>query len=139
MDIIKTQNPNGGIRNILMFQLDISWQLLEYNLNNLGDEECLWKPSLRGLHVVDRQGVWCADWPEIETYDIGPPSIAWLTWHIIYWWSMVFEYSFGQKTLSQEAVPWPGNMRAVKEKIFMLHDEWKTVLMTLSDEHHLAF
>ena len=37
-----------------------------------------------------------------EGYDIGPPSIAWLTWHIGFWWSMVLDHSFADGTLSRD-------------------------------------
>ncbi len=129
----------NSLRDTLNFQFDISWKMMEIHLNSLvDDEELLWRPTTRGLHVVNRLGVWYADWPDTETYDIGPPSIAWLTWHIIFWWSMVFDYSFGSGILNQENIHWPGNTAAVKEKIAQLHDEWKTMLTTLSDEELLS-
>jgi hypothetical protein len=132
------QNPTDSVRNALLFQFDISWQMLEYHLNGLEDEECLWKPSSRGLHVVSESGIWKAEWPETESYDIGPPSIAWLTWHINFWWSMVFDYSFGNGVLMREDIHWPGSMAAVREKIIHLRDEWRTVLTTLSEEELLS-
>jgi len=35
-----------------------------------------------------------------------PPSVAWLTWHITYWWSMVLDHSF-EEFLSSERTRWP--------------------------------
>ncbi|HYE81767.1 MAG TPA: DinB family protein [Clostridia bacterium] len=128
------QNSTDNIRNTLIFQLDISWQMLELHLTGLEDEECLWKPAPRSLHVADEAGIWRADWPDTEAYDIGPSSIAWLTWHITFWWSMVFDYAFGNGTLTREAINWPGSVTAAREKIIQLHDEWKTKLETLPDE-----
>lgn len=133
-----TQNSMDSVRNALIFQFDISWQLLEFHLNGLGDEECLWKPCSKGLHVINKQGIWSTDWPETESYDIGPASIAWLTWHITFWWSMVFDYSFGKGTLEREDIQWSGSTIAVKEKIIKLRDEWKTILTTISDEEFLS-
>lgn len=132
------KNSIDCIRDTLKFQFDISCQMLEYHLSSIEDVECLWKPCPKGLHVNNKSGEWCADWPETETYDIGPSSIAWITWHIIFWWSMVFDYSFGKGTLTREAVFWPGSAIATKEKIYQLRDEWKTVLATLSDEKLLS-
>lgn len=132
------QNSTDTTRNALKFQFDISWKLLEFHLNGLEDEECLWKPYSKGLHVINKQGIWCADWPDTESYDIGPSSIAWLTWHITFWWSMVFDYSFGNGTLTREDVHWPGNMIAVREKMILLRDKWRTALATLSDEEFLS-
>lgn len=122
------------IRNLLEFQFEISWQLLEIHLTELDDSECLWRPSSRGLHVVNNSGTWEADWPDSEAYDIGPSSIAWITWHIIFWWSMVFDYSIGDGILEHEDVYWPGDMVNVRKKIIQLRDEWRTVLKTLPEE-----
>ncbi len=132
------RNSTDSVRDMLMFQLDISWKLLELHLTDLDNGECLWKPGPRGLHVVNESGIWRADWPDTEAYDMGLPSIAWLTWHITFWWSMVFDHSFGSGTLTRENVYWPGDMKAVREKMIELHDKWKTVLGTLPDEELLS-
>ncbi|MBR0600296.1 DinB family protein [Sinanaerobacter chloroacetimidivorans] len=131
-------NSAGDIRNLINFQFDISWQLLEYHFNGLTDEECLWKPQANGLHVHHEGGKWRADWPDSESYDIGPASIAWLTWHIIYWWSMVLDYSTGNGTLTREQVQWSGNITDVSENINNLRDRWKTLLEKLSDDELLS-
>ena len=67
------------LRAVLDGQLGIAWQLLRLHMADLGDAECLWRPTPRGLHVIHRAGTWVAEWPETETYLGGPPSIAWLT------------------------------------------------------------
>jgi hypothetical protein len=77
-------------------------------------------------------GEWRADWPEHERYDLGPPSIAWLTWHIGFWWSMALDYSFGEGTLSREKVTWPGSADAVRELVAGLHGAWREKLEHLS-------
>lgn len=133
-----TENSIENLRNTLNFQFDICWQMLEYHLGDLKDDECLWRPSSKGLHVNNEFGVWKADWPENEDYDMGPSSIAWITWHIIFWWSMVLDYSFGEGTLTQEDIHWPGNMTDVREKIKKLHDDWKNILNTLSEDELLS-
>lgn len=51
---------------------------------------------------------------------------------------MVFDYSFGNGTLTREDVHWPGNMIAVREKMIQLCDKWRTALATLSDEEFLS-
>lgn len=132
------QNSTDSVRNTLKFQFDISWQMLELHLAGLDDEECLWRPGARGLHVVHKSEVWHADWPDTEAYDMGPSSIAWLTWHITFWWSMVFDYSFGNGTLTREDVLWPGTMAAVRKKMAQLRDEWRTILTALSNEELLS-
>lgn len=133
-----TQNSIDSLRNTLNFQFDMSWQLLEIHLKDLGDDECLWRHSTKGLHVINKLGIWHADWPDSEDYDMGPSSIAWLTWHIIFWWSMVFDYSFGNRLLTRENVHWPGNMILVRGKIEQFRDDWRNILATMSDEELLS-
>jgi hypothetical protein len=122
-------------RELLLRQFDVAWKLLAFHLDGLTTEECLWRPAPRGLHVHrGEDGHWRADWPDREDYDIGPPSIAWVTWHIGYWWSMVLDHSFGPKTLSREGVAWPGSADAVRASIVSLRDEWRSRLEALSDD-----
>src|SRR6202011_3870607 len=97
-------------------------------------EECMWRPAHEGLHVhrVDG-GRWRADWPDHEGYSLGPPSIAWLTWHVGFWWSMVLDHSFGGGALSRESVMWPGTADGVREWLGRLHGEWRAALEALGD------
>lgn len=124
-----------GLRSCLIGQFDRAWKLTRYHLDDLSDDECLWRPAARGAHVRRTDGgAWRADWPEDESYGVGPPSIAWLTWHIDYWWSMVLDHSFGAGELSREQVEWAGGARAVQERIAGLESEWRTAIEALSPE-----
>jgi hypothetical protein len=97
-------------RDYLIRQFETAWKLTNFHLDGLATEECLLRPADEGLHVRRlADGTWRADWPDHEGYDIGPPSIAWLTWHLGFWWSMVLNHSFGDGTLSRDAVTWPGD------------------------------
>lgn len=133
-----SQGTADCIRNTLNFQFQISWQLLDLHLSGLEDEEYLWRPAAKGLHVFKGAGGWLADWPESETHDIGPPSIAWLTWHITYWWTMVLDYSFGHGTLTRADVGCLGNIHETRERIARLRDEWEAAVAELSDEAFLS-
>jgi hypothetical protein len=126
------------IRSMISFQLDISWQLLEFHLTGLEDKECLWRPGGKGLHVHHHAGIWRSDWPDRETYDIGPASVSWLTWHIIFWWSMALDHSFGEGKLTREDVQWPGSTADAKEKITSLRNDWTAAVSALSDEDMLS-
>ncbi len=126
-------------RSTLIMQFDIAWQLLEYHLNNLEDEECMWRPSKKkGLHVWEKDNYWIADWPDTEDYTLGAPSIAWITWHIIFWWSMVFDSSFGEGTLSREEINWPGDMKEARKVMIKYHEDWRAILVTISEEEFIA-
>lgn len=122
-------------RGYLMRQFETAWELTRYHLDGLSTDECLWRPATRGLHVQQLpDGKWRADWPEHEGYDLGPPSIAWLTWHLGFWWSMVLDHSFGDGKLSRENVLWPGNADAVRESIGQLKGQWQGALEKLTDD-----
>jgi hypothetical protein len=119
----------------LIRQFETAWKLAHFHLKGLVTEECLWRPAHSGLHVYQlANGVWRADWPDHEGYDVGPPSIAWLTWHIGFWWSMVLNHSFGDGTVSREEVTWPGSADDVRKWLGRLHREWRTVLEQVTDE-----
>ena len=121
-------------RAVLLRQLDTAWKLASYHLDGLTTEECLWRPAARGLHVQRASDAWLADWPEHEGYDIGPPSIAWITWHMGFWWSMVYDHSFGDATLSREHVHWPGDAEGVRFWLGELHERWRGAIDQLSDD-----
>src|SRR5258708_17000077 len=116
-------------------QLETAWKLASYHLDGLTTEECVWRPARAGLHVQQLpDGTWHADWPTHEGYDIGPPSIAWLTWHIWFWWSMALDHSFGSGALAREDVPWPGSASDVRKEIDRLKTAWQVALEGIADD-----
>ena len=124
---------------LLLRQLETAWALASYHLHGLTTEECLWRPAADGPHVGrDDDGLWRADWPEHEGYNLGPPSISWLTWHMIFWWSMVLDHSFGDGTLERQAVTWPGDADSVRGRIETLQAEWRAAVEGLSEANLAA-
>jgi hypothetical protein len=125
---------NDGARSYLIRQFETAWKLTAFHLQGLTTEECLWRPAPQGLHVHrGPEGTWRVDWPDHEGYDIGPPSIAWLTWHLGFWWCMVLNHSFGDATLSREKVLWPGDADGVRDWLGRLQGEWRAVLQRVTD------
>ena len=121
------------LQNVLRRHLDTACMLAQHHLHSLSTEECLWQPTPVGPHVRrGAQGRWLADWPDSEDYRAGAPSIGWLTWHIIYWWSMVLDQSFGEGRLTKDDVEWPGDARSVVKLIKQLEGEWRANLERLS-------
>lgn len=119
----------------LVRQFDTAWKLLGYHLETLSTEECLWRPAARGLHVQrGEDGTWRADWPEHEGYGLGPSSIGWLGWHLLFWWNMVRDHSFGEGQLTREQIVWPGSAEALRAQLRALHDDWRAQLLVLDDE-----
>ena len=126
-------------RDTLLRQFDTAWKLMSYHLNGLTTDECFWRPAHKGPHVTNEaDGVWRADWPEHEGYDLGPPSIAWLTWHIIFWWSMTLDHSFAEAQLTREAVTWPGDAEGARKTIVALQERWLSALATLNDAEFVS-
>jgi DinB superfamily len=123
------------VRGYLMRQFETAWKLTSFHLDGLTTDECLWRPAHAGLHVHRvPDGRWRADWPDRESYDIGPPSIGWLTWHLGYWWSMVLDQSFGNGSLAREDVMWPGNADDVRAWVGRLQERWRSALEQVTDD-----
>jgi hypothetical protein len=121
-------------RDTLVRQFEIAWALASFHLEGLTTEQCLWRPAGSGPHVRrDADGVWRADWPDRESYDLGPPSIAWLTWHIVFWWSMALDHSFDKGELTRQRVDWPGDAPGVKARILALATRWREELARLPE------
>lgn len=125
---------NDFVRDTLIRQFDTAWRLASHHLDGLTTQECLWRPAATGLHVRRQEsGRWVADWPEHEGYGLGPASIAWLTWHAGFWWSMVLDHSFGEGALSREAVTWPGSADAAGQWLTSLAGEWRSSVAALTE------
>lgn len=125
------------MKNQIIFQLDMCWQLYSYHMETLTDEEALWVFKSDGLQVREINSTWQADWPHTETYEIGPASIAWTLWHIIYWWSTALNHNFGDGSLTKDDVIWPGSVSMAKAKIQELYTEWKSIINSM-DENDFA-
>lgn len=122
-------------RDQLLRQFRIASALLHHHLDDLTTDECLWRPAPRGLHVrKTKDGRWIAEWPDHEEYSLGPPSAAWITWHIGFWWSMVLDHSFGEGSLSREDVFWPGDAPSVTLWIKQQEHRWLAAVAELDDE-----
>jgi hypothetical protein len=122
-------------RSYLLRQLETAWKLTSYHLDGLTTDECLWQPASKGLHIHRAaDGKWRADWPDREGYDIGPPSMGWLTWHMIFWWSMVLDHSFGEGGLAREQVSWPGSVDDVRKQLSELQQRWRAAIERMTEE-----
>lgn len=124
---------NNDIIRCLLQQFEISWQLLSYHLNGLMIGECLWQPTERGIVLTKiNDTTYKGNFPETEGYEVGAPNIAWLTWHIDFWWSMVLNHSFGDGTLNSDMVEWKPSVIDIKSRFEALKDEWIQCITNLS-------
>lgn len=125
---------DAPIRDLLLRQFETACALTAYHLDGLTTEECLWRPASRGLHVHRAEtGRWRADWPDHEGYDLGPSSIAWTTWHILFWWSMALDSTYGPVSRTHEEVDWPGTADGVRAAIENLQTRWRSLLEQSTD------
>lgn len=122
--------PRGSAGALLSSQFQMAWALASHHLEGLTTEECLWRPAPRGLHL-DSNGV--GEWPAHEGYDLGPPSIAWITWHMCFWWRKALEHLRGQTSLAFSSVTWPGTATLVRAELMSLCDEWRTTVLARGD------
>ncbi|RIJ32238.1 DinB family protein [Henriciella algicola] len=128
---------SSDLKAVLLRQYDMAWRLAELHLDALTTEDCLWRPGGEaGLHVWrdDASGRWHADWPDREDYEIGPASLGWITWHLIFWWQTVLDQSFGDGQLARENVLWPGSADGVREEVRALACRWRALVEGLDDE-----
>ena len=127
------------IAKLLLRQHETAWRLAAYHLEGLSTDECLWRPGPKGLHVIfDDDMAWRGEWPEHEGYDLGPPSIAWLLWHMTYWWSMVVDHSFGDASLDRHRISCPPDAEAMAAELTSRHRDWVHRISDLDDRELLA-
>ncbi|NGF58271.1 DinB family protein [Parapedobacter sp. SGR-10] len=125
----------NNLMKCLIEQFKISNQLLTYHLNTLTIEECLWQPSKKGIYLK-RIGAdkWKGTFPESEDYKVGPPNIAWLTWHIDFWWSMVINHSFEEGTLGMDDIVWQPSIEKITNQFETLAQKWLKLISGLSTD-----
>jgi hypothetical protein len=120
--------------DLLIRQLDIAWALLDYHLKDLDDPICLWEPAPICWTVrPDGQGRWTADWEVPEPDPVPAVSIAWVTWHIGYWWTTTLGHCFGSGAPEREEITWPGTAASAIDWMRGLERDWRANLLRLTD------
>ncbi|MGV0788805.1 DinB family protein [Mycolicibacterium sp. XJ2] len=113
----------------LRWQFDLVWALADLHLASLADDDFLWEPTEVTWTVrPDAGGVWHADWSDTEPQPIPVPTIAWLTWHVDWWWSSAISHLTGEAPREPRDVTWPGEGAAVVARLRHLADRWRKVL-----------
>ena len=114
-------------RETLLWQLGVAKGLLDLVTAGLTDEESLATPAGSGSWSVREQpgGMWLADWSEEEPDPSPPTTVAWLLWHITWWWSDVSGRAFGEGPVDRDRAVWPGSVDAALDVIEGCHDAWR--------------
>lgn len=113
-------------------QFDLAWALADLHLSALTDDDWFWEPSevVWTLHK-DGAGRWSPDWADTEPDPIPVPTIGWISWHIIYWWSAALDQLAGRPPRPHTEIVWPGTAETIPE-IRSLHARWHELLATLT-------
>ena len=120
---------------LLRWQFDLTWSLFEYHLERLDAADPLWEPARLcwTVHPTEGEG-WAPDWSEAEPDPVPVPTIAWITWHIGWWWTVTIDHLRGRPPHDRTDVVWPGDATRSVEWLRRLRTEWVEVLDELTDE-----
>lgn len=114
-------------------QFDVAWALTEFHLAALVEADFGWEPAdLCWTVRCDASGRWRADFAEIEPDPVPVPTIAWLTWHIDFWWSAAIASLAGRTPAAPADVSWPGSGDAAVARIRDLAEQWRNTLPQLN-------
>jgi DinB superfamily len=115
----------------ILFQFDLAWALADLHLAALVDDDFLWEPAPLCWTVrPDSAGVWRPDFAEVEPDPIPVPTVAWLTWHIDWWWSTTIDRVTSAPPRDRTDVTWPGTGSAAVTRIRELAVGWRELIAT---------
>ncbi|SCK06714.1 DinB superfamily protein [Streptomyces sp. WMMB 714] len=116
-------------RDLLRFQFDLTWSLFEYHLERLTPADFLWEPAAHCWTVrCDDAGAWVPDWADSEPDPVPVPTVAWLSWHIGWWWGVTADHARGRTPRERTEIVWPGAGEPAVEWLRGMHAEWLSVL-----------
>jgi hypothetical protein len=114
-------------------QFDLAWALTEFHLGELTEEDFGWAPAELCWTVHrDEAGRWHADFADVEPDPVPVPTIAWLTWHIDYWWSAAIDTLAGRTPPAARDVCWAGTGHGAAARLRALAGQWRDVLASLT-------
>ena len=96
-------------RALLQRQLAIMWQFAaDFVIDKIDEELALWEPSTNVCTVHRGPDGWSADWPDEDNGHLPDATIAWLLWHIEWWWADTVERVAGRPGVSPSDHEWSG-------------------------------
>ena len=109
-------------RAVIDRQVRVMFELANEVLTDLTLDECLWQIDPHSWTVHERDGRWFGEIAE-ETPDLPTPTLAWTTWHPIWWLRTLLAHTTGEQVPAPESVEWPGPDAALPT-LRALWDEW---------------
>ncbi|MFJ6953533.1 DinB family protein [Micromonospora aurantiaca (nom. illeg.)] len=124
----------ASVTALLRRQFDLTWALAEYHLDRLEPGDFLWEPAaLCWTMRQDPAGGWRADWADTEPDPVPVPTIAWLTWHIGWWWSVAADHVRQRPARERDDIRWPGPGAETVAWLRELRSEWTDTLDGLTE------
>ncbi|MGW9396148.1 DinB family protein [Streptomyces sp. NPDC055642] len=119
---------------LLRWQFELTWSLFEYHLERLEPEDFLHEPAPRCWTVRrSAEGTWIPDWADTEPDPVPVPTIAWVSWHIDWWWSVTLDHARGRRPRERTDITWPGEGAPTVDRLRALRTEWLALLDDLTD------
>lgn len=116
------------LRTILRDQCDVAWSLFEYHAEALTDEVLLWSPSAHQWTMRQVDDRWRADLAKVEPDPVPVTTIAWLTWHMGWWWSTATAHLAQTPAPSPDEIQWPESASEIIRWLDRIHVQWQQVL-----------
>lgn len=118
----------------LQWQFSLAWRLAGYHLPVLTDDVCLWEPAPCCWTVRQSpDGKWRPDWADVEPDPPPTTTIGWLSWHLIWWWSVALRAIRNEPGVAREDVLWPGSAEGVRCRLEALAQAWSAILADLPE------
>jgi DinB family protein len=120
----------------IRLQFDLAWALTDLHLTALSENDFWWEPAdLCWTVRRDDAGQWQVDFADVEPDPVPVPTIAWLAWHIDFWWSAAIDSLQGRVAVAAADVTWAGSGSAAVARIRTLAELWRNLLagMTAAD------
>ncbi|GAB3644538.1 DinB family protein [Glycomyces tarimensis] len=137
---LSSDRPVGDM-DLPRWQFDLTWELFEYHLQRIETEDFLWKPAAEcwTMHQAD-DARWAPDWSDAELDPVPVPTIAWLCWHMGWWWSVAADHAHGRAPGEREDIAWTGPGQPTVDWLRGLREDWLAALdrLTETDLHATA-
>lgn len=110
-------------------QFDLAWALTDLHLTALTEGDFFWEPA-DVCWTVRRNdnGQWHADFADREPDPVPVPTVAWLTWHIDFWWSAAIDGLHGRARRGADEIAWAGSGSAAVSRLHELATHWRHLL-----------
>jgi len=119
--------PAADPRALLQRQLGLEWRFArDFIFGRIDDELALWSPVADPCTARRTDDGWVADWPDEDGESPTIATIAWILWHIEWWWTDTLSRVGGGDPLPPEQHLWSGGT----DQIEALKRQWDDVLAT---------